>query len=189
MRSSLKTIAGMFLDVADAQRCVFDLEENGFPAADISVVMRERYDAGFGGESLLKTAVMGNQAATVPMERGYVTRPGSSPEHEEVELGEPLIAAGPLAIALGGKPLGIAAGGIAGALSDIGIPNNIAWEMVERVRDDREVLVTIRLHIDDADRVEELFVRNRVDEVYRSADRAAAYADGGTAVQNAMLGY
>ncbi|HEY3265612.1 MAG TPA: DUF1269 domain-containing protein [Armatimonadota bacterium] len=185
----LKTMIGMFLDSADARRAVYALEEAKFPAEDISVAMRERYDSGFGGGSLL-TGAVGNQASTTPMDNGRAKLPGLTPATDFQAPGYgPIVAAGPLAQALGGAALGVAAGGLTGALGDIGIPNDTARELIGRVRDGKETLVCIAVPRSDSDRVERLFVENRANEVYRGTSHTSDYAIGMAASHAAEQGF
>jgi hypothetical protein len=187
----IKTIIGMFYDTADARRAVYALEEAKFPLADVSVAMRERYDSAFGGPSgsLLSLAVS-NQANTTPMDYGRTSVAGLAPATLEDAPGfGPIIAAGPLAAGLGGAALGKAAGGLTGGLSDIGITNEAAVDIVDRVRSGNETLVCIQVHRDDADRAEKLFLDNTANTVYRSTDHTGDYTKGARASRSAELGF
>lgn len=188
---NLKTIVGMFPDTADARRAVYDLEEAKFPTRDVSVAMRERYDSAFGGPSggLLSIAVS-NQANTTPTDYGLTKVHGLAPATQESAPGfGPIIAAGLLAQGLGGAALGKAAGGLTGALSDIGITNEAAQDIVDRVRSGAETLVCIQVHRKDADRVEKIFLDNAANTVYRGTDHTGDYTKGHRAARAAEMGF
>lgn len=187
----LKTIVGMFFDTADARRAVYDLEEAKFPLKDVSVAMRERYDSAFGAPTggLLSIAVS-NQANTTPTDYGLTRVAGLAPATDETAPGfGPIVAAGLLAAGLGGAALGKAAGGLTGALSDIGITNEAAVDIVERVRSGEETLVCIQVHRDDAERVEGIFLDNAANTVYRGTDHTGDYTKGRRASRAAEMGF
>jgi len=187
----LKTIVGMFFDTADARRAVYDLEEAKFPLSTVSVAMRERYDSAFGAPhgGLLSIAVS-NQANTTPMDYGKTSVAGFAPATVASSPGfGPIIAAGPLAGGLGGAALGKAAGGLTGALSDIGITNEAAQDIVERVRSGKETLVCIQTHRGDAERAEKIFLDNAANTVYRGTDHTGDYTKGHRAARAAELGF
>lgn len=187
----LKTYVAMFKDPANARRAVYDLGQNGYDLEQASVVMRERYESSFSpGGSLLGGGVIPNQATTTPMDDHRTTVPGIAPATAEDAPGfGPLVAAGLVAQGLGGAALGKAAGGVAGGLSDVGIPNDLARELVDRVRFGNETLVSFRIEEKDGGSVETLFVENGASVVYRSADKATAYYEGDRAVKAAQAGF
>jgi hypothetical protein len=188
---NLKTIVGMFFDTADAHRAVYNLDEVKLPLADVSVAMRERYDSAFGRPSggLLSLAVS-NQANITPTDYGLTSVKGLHPATAEDSPGfGPIIAAGPLAAGMGGAALGKAAGGLTGTLSDIGITNEAAIDIVERVRSGKETLVCIQVHREDAERVEKLFLDNGANTVYRGTDHTGDYTKGARASRAAELGF
>lgn len=185
----LKTIVGMFLDTADARRAVYDLRDARFPEADISVAMRERYDSTLATGAGLLDLPMGNQASTTPMDQGRMAAEGLYPATDTDAPGfGPIVAAGLLAQGLGGAALGVAAGGLVGALSDVGIPNDTARELIDRVRAGRQTLVCIQVDREDVDRVEKMLVDNGADEVYRGTDHTGHYDQGGRAARAAEQG-
>jgi hypothetical protein len=130
-----KTVVGVFRTVNDAEAVVRELQNSGFNSQDISLLTK---DTRRGQEARRETgledvkegaaagagigAVLGGGAGLL-VGLGALTIPGIGP----------IIAAGPLAAALGGAGLGAAAGGIAGALVDMGIPERDADQYAEAV--------------------------------------------------------
>jgi hypothetical protein len=186
-----KTVVAIFLDLAEARRATAALIEAGYPEADISVAMRERYDAGFGpGASLLRDLPAPNQATTTTMDQGKIDSRGMYETAEAYRKGlGPLVLAGPLARGIGGAALGISAGGLTGALSDIGIPNEVGRDLTDRVRAGERTLVALRVEREKSPEVERLFVEAGADEVYRGVDKASAYTESEQAVRATQHGF
>jgi uncharacterized protein (TIGR02271 family) len=90
----------------------------------------------------------------------------------------PILAAGPIAAALGGAlggaGLGAAAGGLIGALTDMGVPEDDARHYEDQVRQGK-ILVTVRADNDnEADRASEIMlVQGAVDVEGRSRNESA----------------
>ncbi|HOC31346.1 MAG TPA: hypothetical protein PKK84_03785 [Armatimonadota bacterium] len=186
----IKTIVAMFHDTADARRAVNGLTGAGYPKDGISAVLREHEEGGFSKTTSLLTLTAPNQATTTPMDRHQVDLPGVWSRNSLSEPGYgPLIAAGPLAQGIGGAALGVAAGGAVGALSDIGIPNHVGRDLIDRVRTGKEMLIAIRVEREECEKVEKVFLDNGAHEVYRSADNPAAYVDGARPVLSAERGF
>ncbi len=70
----------------------------------------------------------------------------------------PFIAAGPIAAALGGMVAGSAAGGVIGALSSVGVPEEYARDYVARI-DEGQCLVSVRTTPETRARVEQVLNR------------------------------
>jgi len=147
-----KTIVGVFNSVQDANAAVRDLEAQGIPRDQISVVanknasgfemMDERdktsdvvADAGIG-------AAIGGVGGLLLSAAGALTIP----------VVGPILAAGPIAAALTGAGIGAAAGGLIGALTESGIPEDQAKYYAEGVRRG-DVLLTIKTDDAMTDRV------------------------------------
>lgn len=185
----LKTIVGMFEDTSDARRALDALEQEGFSLDAATVVMRERHEEVFPSMgSLLGEGVAPNVATTTPMDRGEAPAAKWVDPNSDVAGYGTLIAAGALARAIGGAGVGVAAGGLAGALGDIGIPNDLARDLVDRVRAGRETLVCTRVPPEDSGKVERLFVVNGASVVYRGASKTTAYFEGERAAAGARRG-
>lgn len=174
----MATVAGTFEDSAAAQLAVERLRAAGVPAADISLIVRDRETAPLDSEA----GVRGGAAVGPGVNPA---RPGVEPvltervrdDEVEVETPEsysatatgtatggvigavggllvglgtlaipgvgPIVAAGPLAAALGGAAIGAATGGLIGALVDAGVPEEYASTYATHV-ERGHVLLTVR---------------------------------------------
>jgi hypothetical protein len=118
---------GLFDDRDDAQDAINALRDAGFDASTISVVARDR---GVQGQLAEDTGTEAGEAAATGAVAGGVL---GGLAGWLVGIGAlaipgvgPIIAAGPLAAALGGMAIGAAGGGIIGALTGAGIPDEEA---------------------------------------------------------------
>ena len=136
-----KTIAALFENRDDAYGAVHDLVTHGFARDDISVMAHG--DTTHDGQETIEDGPSGlAQGAGIGAAVGGIgglvigltalTIPGIGP----------VIAAGPLAVALFGAGVGAAAGGLIGALTDLGIPEEHAQYYGEGIRRGG-VLVTV----------------------------------------------
>jgi hypothetical protein len=127
------TVVALFDDMSTAEKAVHELENLGFSRDHISLMAANR-GADDGGASTGSAAdgaaagagigaVLGGLAGLL-VGIGALAIPGIGP----------IIAAGPLAAALGGAGIGAAAGGVIGALVDAGIPEEQAQYYAEGVR-------------------------------------------------------
>ncbi len=121
------TVIGVFDDRDDAEDAIKALKEAGFPADQIGVAARDRNAAGALAEETGTEA--GTGAATGALTGGLL----GGVAGWLIGIGAlaipgigPLIAAGPLAAALGGAALGAASGGLIGALTGAGVPEEEA---------------------------------------------------------------
>jgi hypothetical protein len=138
------TVVGLFDDRADAQRAIEALKAAGFEAPDIGITMRDIHEA----EALLDEtgASAGAGAATGALAGGAL----GGLAGWLVGLGllaipgiGPVIAAGPLAVALTGAAIGAAGGSLIGALTGMGVPEAEArWYESEVARGG--ILLTVR---------------------------------------------
>jgi hypothetical protein len=134
----------LFDDRDDAQDAINALRDAGFEASTISVVARDRdvqgtlaEDTGtHAGEAAATGAVAGGVLGGLAgwlVGIGALAIPGVGP----------IVAAGPLAAAIGGMAIGAAGGGIIGALTGAGIPEDEARYYDEGFRKGG-ILVTVR---------------------------------------------
>jgi Heat induced stress protein YflT domain len=135
---------GLFHGRDDAEDAINALKDAGISAEDVSVVARDRdtdgtlaedtgSEAGTGAATgALAGGVLGGVAGWL-IGIGALAIPGVGP----------IIAAGPLAAALGGAALGAAGGGLIGALTGAGVPEDEAKWYDERVRSGG-ILVSVR---------------------------------------------
>lgn len=141
----MKTVVGLYEDIADAQAAINDLVRLGFDRSNISLVATDRWDAqnkGIGAidadnDGVPDGAQLGNDVAAGMATGGVVGGLGG------VLLGlgalaipgfGPLIAAGPLVAGLTGAGIGAAVGGLVGALVNWGVPQTDAELYAESVR-------------------------------------------------------
>jgi uncharacterized membrane protein len=162
--SESKTIVGVFSSVNDAQEAVRQLEAEGLPRTDISIVANKN---AAGYDTLEKT----DKASDVVADAGIGAAIGgvgglllSAAGAITVPVIGPILAAGPIAAALTGAGIGAAAGGLVGALTESGIPEEHAKYYAEGVRRG-DVLVTVKTTEWRADRVCDVLDRNNAVDV------------------------
>ena len=169
----MKTVAGVFTDRMQAQQAIEDLRAAGVMPDRVSVIARDperaREVAGQTGAEVATGAASGagvgailGGAAGWLVGIGALAIPGIGP----------IVAAGPIAAALGvagttaaaGAGVGIAAGGIVGALSGWGFSESEARAYEERVAQG-DILLAAQVDDDAADRTENLLERRGADRV------------------------
>jgi stress response protein YsnF len=133
-----KTVVALYDDFASAEAAVKDLADSGFSRDDISLVAndtdreaRERTGYTDSGEHTGRDAAKGAGAGAAVGGIGgllvglaALAIPGAGP----------VLAAGPLGAALVGAGVGAVAGGLIGALTDMGVPEEDARHYSEGVR-------------------------------------------------------
>jgi hypothetical protein len=131
-------LAAAFADRAQADRVVHALQDAGIARADISLVAREAIaedlrdrDKADERDAFTGIAVsaawdrVGWQVGGLPNFRTQV-----APDVEMV-----IIAAGPIAISLGGAQVGATGGGIVGSLNNFGIPLPLGRDFERRIHE------------------------------------------------------
>src|SRR5690242_13235253 len=131
-------IAAAFADRAQAERVVHALQDAGIARKDISLVAREglsedvrdrdRADENSAFTGMAVSAAwdrVGWQVGGLPEFRTQV-----APDVKLV-----IIAAGPIAISLGGAQIGATGGGIVGSLNNFGIPLPIGRDFERRIHE------------------------------------------------------
>jgi uncharacterized protein (TIGR02271 family) len=184
-----KTVVGLFDNFADAQHVAQELMDHGFPREDISVVAnqdavgRERMvgdeqgtQAGdYAGTGAVSGTVLGGALGAL-VGAGLLAIPGIGP----------VLAAGPLAAAVGtasatigagalGAGIGAAAGGLVGGLIGFGVPEEQASYYAEGVRRGG-TLVTVTT---DDQRAKTAYDIMRRHNVINIEDRAAQWRGSG----------
>lgn len=141
----MRTVIGLYEDIADAQAAINDLVRSGFDRADISLIASNRWENEWGdtpatdadGDLLVDSSQLGSDVAAGAATGGVVGGLGG------VLLGlgalaipgfGPLIAAGPLVAGLTGAGIGAAVGGLVGGLVNWGVPPADAELYAESVR-------------------------------------------------------
>jgi hypothetical protein len=134
------TIVGLYDDFQDARQAVEELVENGFSHENISLIandvnetLRNEAQRSVRGADLEPNSDVGSIAGMGAMMGGLagfllglaaLAIPGIGP----------VLAAGPVAAALGGAGIGAVTGGLLGALADSGISNDDATIYAEGIR-------------------------------------------------------
>lgn len=172
-----KTVLGIFSDRESAEDAIDELEENGYTAKDISVIMKdgEHMKTSSGetvGENVATGAVTGmTTGAAIGGLAGLLVGIGAIaiPGVGAFLIGGPLAAAlgltGAAATTVTGAATGGLAGGLLGALTSLGLPEDTARVYEERVREGAIVLavpVDKRLEYKE---VQEIFEDNDADQI------------------------
>ena len=167
-----KTVVGTFNTYAEAQQVVRELENNGVPRNDISLVANdatsEHASTGTAGDT---THPAGSRAGVGAVTGGAIggaagliaglaglAIPGIGP----------IIAAGPIAAALAGAGVGAVAGGLIGGLTSMGVPEEHAGYYAEAVRRGG-ALVTVRADESEAERIADIMNRCGAVDIDRQA--------------------
>jgi hypothetical protein len=132
-------IAGVYTDRGLAERVITALGDMGVPTSDISLVVREVAEEDVSGRGSLDATEqpfvglaihsawerMGWQNAARPAYRDQVP--------PNIELA--ILAAGPVAIGIGGAQVGATAGGVVGSIGNFGFTLDQARRFYDRVLD------------------------------------------------------
>ena len=182
-----KTVVGLFDDFQDAQNVVRDLTTAGFGRESISIAANKTAsgytgdgsDFGTGGTNTMAAANAAGKDATVGtgiggvlglvVGLGLLVIPGVGP----------VLAAGPIAVALGmgaaGAGIGAVAGGLIGGLTHLGVPKEHAEYYAEGVRRGG-TLVTVDAPDAQAQQAVDIMNGNGAVDI---DTRGAAYRTGG----------
>lgn len=151
-----KTILGIFPKHTDADSALFHLKEEGIDASEVSVIAREesvkRYRSrGDGGRGAVTGGLLGGLAglliATTP-----VVLPGVG-----------ILIAGPLTI-LASFATGALAGGVLGALIDIGVSERAARSYERRI-ERGEVLLAVNADDQIENKVKQILKDHNAEEI------------------------
>jgi hypothetical protein len=170
----MKTVAGLFESKSSAERALLDLRNAGFDAQHISVIARDEDRARevaneTGAEVATGAATGAGIGAILGAAAGWLVGIGAL----AIPGIGPIVAAGPIAAALGvagttaaaGAGVGVVTGGIIGALTGWGFSESEARAYQEGV-ERGDILLAIELpNDDDAGRVEDVFKRDGGDRV------------------------
>jgi hypothetical protein len=161
-----KAVFGLVRDEAQASRIIEDLKTAGFSNQDISVLMSDRRSTReFAHEKETKApegaTTGGVTGGVLGGVLGWLAGIGTL----AIPGVGPLIAAGPIMAALGGSAVGMAAGGLIGALIGMGIPEYEAKRYEGAVKSGR---ILISVHSEDSDetkRAKEILERNGAEDI------------------------
>lgn len=166
-----KTVVGLFNHIEDARGAVQDLIDHGFRREDLSLVAHD--PAGeYARQMGIEVHPVTDEDESAESDRsGTVTGASIGAAAGGIAgllagLGllmipgiGPVIAAGPLAAALGGAGIGAVTGGMIGALAEAGVPEEEAKQFAESVRSGN-ILVMVNVENDGADRAAEIINRH-----------------------------
>lgn len=130
-------LAGLYQDRGQARRLVDSLVDAGYPTSDISLAYRDLAEEDVTEREELGSDANEFSALTIhsAWERlGWLG--GARPAYRDFvapDIKHAVVAAGPLAIAIGGAQVGASAGGVVGAISNFGFPHSLAREWREGV--------------------------------------------------------
>lgn len=152
-------IAGLFRDRGQAERVVAALQDLEISSKDISVVFREEAEEDLTGRDPAEEDVAFAALATHSAWERLGWAGGARPPYRDkvapkIEMA--FVAAGPVAIAIGGAQLGACSGGIVGSMSNFGFPHDLARQWHGRIIDGR-AWVMVRTSEREGDRVRPVF--------------------------------
>jgi hypothetical protein len=130
-------IGGVFKDRGQAERVITALRDSGVPSSEISLVARElaEEDLNARADMGLESGEFAELALQSAWERlGW--QGGARPAYRNVippNIEMAFVAAGPLAIAIGGAQLGASAGGIVGSMTNFGFTHELARDWYARI--------------------------------------------------------
>lgn len=131
-------VAAAFVDRAQAERVIQALQDAGIDRKDISLVVRSALSEDVRERDRPdETSAFTGMAVSAAWDRvGWQT--GGLPEFRtqvapDVKL--VILAAGPIAISLGGAQIGATGGGIVGSLNNFGIPLEIGRDFERRIHE------------------------------------------------------
>jgi hypothetical protein len=148
-------IAGMYRDRGLAERVVRALLDSGVPEGEISLAVREEAeedvrDRAGVHEPGSPSAALAVQSAWERL--GWLS--GARPPYRNriaPQIDHAILAAGPLAIAIGGAQVGASAGGVTGAMANFGFPLDLAKDWYQSLLDG-QAWIMVRTGVPDAAR-------------------------------------
>lgn len=172
----MQTVAAVFADRRQAERAIDEMRRMGIDPQRVSVITRDQREAkdiagntgaeaGTGAATGAGIGALLGGAAGWLAGIGALTIPGIGP----------IVAAGPIAAALGGAGIGAVAGGLVGALTGWGFSDEEAQNYEDRVRSGNILMAVEIPDGEDATRAEDLLRRSGGNAVStRTARRRAA---------------
>lgn len=166
-----KSVLCIATTLGQAERIVQQLQSQGFPASEISVLMPDtsgHHDFGHvkqtkAPEGTATGAATGGVAGGVIgllAGIGALAIPGVGP----------LIAAGPIMAALSGAAVGATAGGVVGGLIGLGIPEIEAKRYEEKLKNGNYVIAVHGHDSDEVDRAEKIYKDAGAEDITTSTD-------------------
>jgi hypothetical protein len=168
-----QSVIGIVHTREEAEVLVSDLESQGFPNRDVSVLFPDKAGTkDFAHDNSTKApegAVAG--ASTGGLLGGTLGLLAGMGALAVPGVG-PLIAAGPIMAALSGAAVGATVGGVTGALVGMGIPEYEAKMYEGKIRDGN---ILVAVHGEDGEKLklaESLFKSSRATDIHRVEDAA-----------------
>jgi hypothetical protein len=173
-----KSVFGIYSSRPAVEAAVSELRQNGFRAADISVLLPENVgNKDIGTEAHSKApegaATGAASGAAIGAALGWLAGIGTL---AIPGLG-PFIAAGPIMGLLAGAGAGGAAGGVVGGLIGLGLPEYEAKRYQGRLK---EGGILLSVHADDSkwvDKAKEILERSGAEDISSSSEAKADYAE------------
>src|SRR6188472_1583992 len=171
---SQTSVFGIAKSYSQAEQLVEELQAEGFPASEISVLLPDsegRHDIGH------VKATKGPEGATTGATAGGVTGgvlgllagigalaiPGVGP----------FIAAGPIMAALSGAAVGATTGGVVGGLIGLGIPEIEAKRYDEKLKKGNYLVAVHTDESDDVDRAKDIFKNAGAEDISTVSEASA----------------
>lgn len=156
-------IAGVFRDRGLADRVVTALLDGGVPSGEISLVVREEAEEDMRDRDDLgeETAFPGLAIHSAWERLGWAG--GARPPYRDTvapQIDWAVLAAGPIAVAIGGAQLGACSGGIVGSMGNFGFPLDLARQWYDSIHDGR-AWVMVRTSEGQAAKARQVFEKYR----------------------------
>ena len=164
-------IAGLFRDRGQAERAITSLLDGGVPSSEISLVVREESEEDISQREGMTGDVdeFGKLAIHSAWERlGWAG--GARPAYRDKfspKIDMAFLAAGPIAIAIGGAQLGACSGGLVGSMTNFGYTHETAREWYGAITDGK-AWVMVRSSESQKGVVEPVFEKYASDQRARS---------------------
>ncbi|WP_411342508.1 general stress protein [Paenibacillus sp. WLX1005] len=160
LQDETRKIVGVFVNEEEASQAIRDLKDEGFSSDDISIVGKNRRDlrelseetGTKAPEGLATGAATGGVIGGVA---GLLAGLGIA----AIPIFGPIMAAGPIAVALTGAAAGAGAGGLVGGLIGLGIPEEEAKEYETNINEGN-ILVMVDSAAGNRGRIYDVFRRN-----------------------------
>ena len=166
-----KSVFGLVRDEAQACRIIEDLRTAGFSNQDISVLLSDRHSTReFAYEKETKApegaTTGGVTGGVLGGVLGWLAGIGTL----AIPGVGPFIAAGPIMAALSGSALGMATGGLIGALVGMGIPEYEAKRYEGAVKSGRVLISVHSENSDETSRAKEILERHGAEDISSASE-------------------
>ena len=172
-----KSVFGIATTHGQAERIVEQLQEQGFAASEISVLMPDTGGTRDVGHVKATKAPEGatTGAATGGVTGGVIGLLAGIGALAIPGVG-PFIAAGPIMAALSGMAVGAATGGVVGGLIGLGIPEIEAKRYDEKLRKGNYLIAVHTDESEDVDRAKHIFKTAGAEDISTVSEASAAKA-------------